>query len=56
MILGPGPAAHRSSPASLEDMNDPTLGAPLLQAGSDGDFVRWLESTDWDQDSLVNFN
>ncbi|KAJ4375910.1 hypothetical protein N0V83_001188 [Neocucurbitaria cava] len=56
MILGPGPAAHSSSPASIEDINDPTLGAPLLQAGSDGDFVRWLERTDWDQDSLVNFN
>ncbi|KAF1840198.1 uncharacterized protein K460DRAFT_348380 [Cucurbitaria berberidis CBS 394.84] len=56
MILGPGPAASRSSPPNVEGMIDPTLGAPLLQAGSDGDFVRWLESMEWDQDSLVNFN
>ena len=56
MILGPGPAAPRSSPSNFEDMNDPTLGAPLLQAGSDGDFVRWLENMEWDQESLVNFN
>lgn len=58
MILGPGPAANTAiiSPSGFDDLNDPTLGAPLLQAGSDGDFVKWLESMEWDQDTWLNFN
>lgn len=56
MILGSGPAGPSSSLSNLTGTNDPTLGAPLLHAGSDGDFVRWLESMEWDQDSLVNFS
>lgn len=56
MILGPGPAAPRHRLLHLDDSEDPTLGAPLSQAASDGDFVRWLEGMEWDQDSLVNFN
>ncbi|KAH7377712.1 hypothetical protein BKA66DRAFT_560870 [Pyrenochaeta sp. MPI-SDFR-AT-0127] len=56
IILGPGPAAARGSQSTMEVINDPTLGAPLLQAASDGDFVRWLETMEWDQDGLINFN
>lgn len=56
MILGSGPVATGSSPPTAEGSSDPTLGAPLLQAASDGDFVRWLETMEWDQDGLINFN
>jgi hypothetical protein len=58
MILGPGPISSRQSPldAVVDDMNDPTLGAPLLQPASDGDFVKWLESMEWDHDVWMNFN
>lgn len=58
MILGPGPAAVRNTPSDgvLDDMCDPMLALPSLQAGSDGDFVRWLEGMEWDQDVWVNFN
>jgi hypothetical protein len=54
MILGPGSAAVRVH-TEFEEVGDPTLGAPLLQAGSDGDFVRWLESMDWEKDTWINF-
>jgi len=57
LILGPGPAAMHSEQDSIPDVaDDPMLGAPPLQAGSDGDFVRWLEGMDWDQDSWINFS
>jgi hypothetical protein len=55
MILGAGPPGAKS-PASLGNLYDPTLGAPLLQPGSDGDFVRWLDSMEWEQDRWVNFS
>ncbi|KAH3920376.1 hypothetical protein HBH56_003700 [Parastagonospora nodorum] len=55
MILGSGPATP-NSPQVTESTNDPMLSAPLLQPGSDGDFVRWLDDMDWDQDSWINFN
>ncbi|KAF2847368.1 hypothetical protein T440DRAFT_403541 [Plenodomus tracheiphilus IPT5] len=57
-VLGPGPAAPAAviAPSSYDDLNDPTLGAPLFQPGSDGDFVKWLESMEWDQDIWMNFN
>jgi hypothetical protein len=55
MILGPGPAAVQS-PRVVEDTNDPMCGAPLLQPGSDCDFVKWLDGMEWDQDSWINFN
>lgn len=55
MILGSGTAIvydiqHNVNP------NDPVLGGPLLQPGSDVDFARWLEGMEWDQDSWINFN
>jgi hypothetical protein len=58
MILGSGPGVLRNSPSDLtvDGMSDPTLGAPLQQPGSDGDFVRWLESVEFDQDIWFNFN
>jgi hypothetical protein len=54
-ILGPGPAAIQS-PRMAESIDDPMFGAPLLQPGSDGGFVKWLEGMEWDQDSWINFN
>lgn len=55
MILGSGPATL-NSPHITESTNDPIFSAPLLQPGSDGDFVRWLDDMDWDHDSWINFN
>jgi hypothetical protein len=56
MILGPGPAAVGTPLMSKSDTtNDPIFGAPLVQP-SEGDFVRWLEGMEWDQDSWINFS
>jgi hypothetical protein len=54
MILGPGVAVVRS-PRTAETCDDPMFGAPLLQPGSDVDFVKWLDGMEWDQDSWINF-
>ncbi|KAH7066564.1 hypothetical protein FB567DRAFT_542217 [Paraphoma chrysanthemicola] len=54
IILGPGPASVSSFQGATAD--DPMFGAPLLQPASDGDFVRWLEGMDWNQDGYINFN
>lgn len=54
-ILGSGPATVSSLQGATGE-DDPMFGAPLLQPTSDGDFVRWLEGMEWDQDSWVNFN
>jgi hypothetical protein len=54
MILGPGVAVVRS-PRTAETSDDPMFGAPLLQPGSDVDFVKWLDGMEWDQDSWINF-
>jgi len=58
MILGSGPAAVPAEiePSSVHNLNDPVLGAELLQAGSDADFIQWLESMEWNQDIWVNCN
>ncbi|KAI8931330.1 hypothetical protein NX059_011671 [Plenodomus lindquistii] len=57
LILGPGPAAAAAiEPSSFDDLNDPTFGAPALQAGSDEDFSKWLDSMEWDQDLWLNYN
>ena len=57
-ILGPGPAVStdNSSSVAWDDLGDPMRDASLLQAGSDVDFVRWLDNMEWDQDAWVNFN
>lgn len=54
-ILGAGPASSQS-PQTMQSTNDPMFGAPLLQVGSDGDFAKWLDGVEWDQDSWINFN
>jgi hypothetical protein len=56
MILGPGVATAVHSPDTARSGDDPMFGAPLLQPGSDVDFVKWLEGMEWDQDSWINFN
>jgi hypothetical protein len=55
MILGAGPPGAKG-PENTEITNDPTLSASLLQPGSDGDFIRWLDSMEWEQESWVNFS
>lgn len=54
-ILGAGPAATQS-PQSQQSTNDPMFGAPSLQPSDDGDFAKWLDGVEWDQDSWINFN
>lgn len=59
MILGKGAAAASGGDASeahVDDLSDPMFGASLFQPGSDGDFAKWLESMEWEQDVWVNFN
>lgn len=55
MILGPGPVQAPIPPAE-STTDDPMFGAPLLQPGSDGDFMKWLDNMDWDQETWINFN
>jgi hypothetical protein len=60
-ILSPGaPSTVAGTPGSNgegsgEGMEDPCLTVPLFQMGSDGDFVRWLESMEEEGESWVNF-
>lgn len=54
-ILGAGPSSTQSPP-SQQSTNDPMFGAPSLQPSNDGDFARWLDGVEWDQDSWINFN
>ena len=53
-ILEP-PSRVRSN-SSVGELSDPSFTMPLFQTGSDGDFVRWLESMEWEQENWVNFN
>jgi hypothetical protein len=55
MVLGPGPVVV-SNQSGLEQVNGPMFGAPLLHPGGDGEFVRWLDDMEWDQDNWINFN
>ena len=56
MILGSGAAARNGAEQlEVDELSDPMFGAPLLQT-SDGDFTKWLESMEWEQDVWVNFN
>jgi hypothetical protein len=55
-ILSPVSSAVPNSDSSVNNGIDPSFMTPLFQTGSDGDFVRWLESMEWDQDSWINFN
>lgn len=55
LILGPGPAAPRNTQQEIDGSTDPTLGTPLFEAGNDGDFMRWLDCVNWDQETWINF-
>ncbi|KAF2655662.1 hypothetical protein K491DRAFT_414301 [Lophiostoma macrostomum CBS 122681] len=55
-ILSPASSAGVNSTSSVNNGGDPSFTTPLFQTGSDGDFVRWLESMEWDQESWINFN
>jgi hypothetical protein len=37
-------------------LNDPSLTSPLFQTGNDGDFMRWLETMEWEQEGWMNVN
>ncbi|KAF2807241.1 uncharacterized protein BDZ99DRAFT_573110 [Mytilinidion resinicola] len=51
-ILSPAPYCI-SSNSGGSDVHD--LPAPQF-AGNDGEFMRWLETMDWEQDSWINFD
>lgn len=55
MILGAGSATRNPAVLNSDETTDPMFGAPLIQP-TDGDFVRWLEGMDWDQDNWINFS
>ncbi|ORY18115.1 hypothetical protein BCR34DRAFT_583051 [Clohesyomyces aquaticus] len=52
-ILTPAPLVRSNS--SAEGLGDGSLSTPLFQT-QDGEFMRWLESMEWEQESWVNFN
>lgn len=53
LILGPGPAAPSSSYSKTGESIDPTLGTSLFEPENDGDFMRWLEDVNWDQETWI---
>lgn len=55
-ILSPKPVAEvrRESMEGMEGMV-PGWEAGLFQAGSDGEFMRWLETMEWEPESWVNY-
>ncbi|KAH7130564.1 hypothetical protein B0J11DRAFT_254779 [Dendryphion nanum] len=55
-ILEPAGDRMTGRSSSIGDLVDPTLTTPLFQTGTDGEFVRWLESMEWDQDNFVPFS
>lgn len=56
-ILDPAPSRQVSNQSIADGLgDDPSLTSPLFQTGSDGDFMRWLESMEWEQDAWMNFN
>ena len=55
LILGPGPAAPRTTLAEIDAGSDPTLGASLFDHEDDGEFMRWLDDVQWDQETWINF-
>lgn len=54
-VLTPAPSMARSN-SSAEEFGDASFTTPLFQMGSDGEFVRWLESMEWEQENWMNFN
>jgi hypothetical protein len=44
------------SSKGVEGIDDPVLTNSLFQTGNDGDFMRWLENMEWEQESWVNLN
>jgi len=50
------PASRVVSSEGIDGMEDPSLTSPLFQTGNDGDFMRWLENMEWEQESWVNIN
>ncbi|KAF2464247.1 uncharacterized protein BDR25DRAFT_97671 [Lindgomyces ingoldianus] len=53
-ILTPAPLI--SSNSDTEVLGDTSFTTPLFQTGNNGEFMRWLESMEWEQESWVNFN
>jgi hypothetical protein len=51
----PSPTAVRSN-SSVDEMGDASFTTPLFHTGSDGDFVRWLETMEWEQETWTSFN
>jgi hypothetical protein len=50
------PASRVVSSKGVEGIDDPVLTNSLFQTGNDGDFMRWLENMEWEQESWVNLN
>ncbi|KAF2732346.1 hypothetical protein EJ04DRAFT_470224 [Polyplosphaeria fusca] len=56
-VLDPSHSVVRlGSNAGVEEVADTTFTNPLFQPGNDGEFMRWLENMEWEQESWVNFN
>ncbi|KAF2265082.1 hypothetical protein CC78DRAFT_211996 [Lojkania enalia] len=55
-ILDPAQPANTENASSVGGVDDTMFTTPLFQTGNDGDFMRWLESMEWEQDNWINFN
>jgi hypothetical protein len=55
-ILDPAPVRPMAHDSSAQDLGDANLTSPFLPTGNDGDFMRWLDTMDFECDSWVNLN
>lgn len=55
-ILDPAPVRATADNTSASDLGDISLTTPFVQMGNDGDFMRWLDTMDFECESWVNFN
>ncbi|KAF2440004.1 hypothetical protein P171DRAFT_447960 [Karstenula rhodostoma CBS 690.94] len=55
-ILDPAPLRLTTDDSTDQTLGDPSFTSPFLQTGNDGDFMRWLDSMDFECESWVNLN
>jgi len=55
-ILDLPPAGMSGDVLSGYNLGDYSLANPMFQTGNDGDFMRWLDTMEWESDTFINFS
>lgn len=53
-ILDPAPVRPTRDDTSTQELSDLSFTTPFMQTGNDGDFMRWLDSMDFENESWVD--